>query len=229
MGPKRTLKPRGAKRSAERRRLMMHGAETLATVELVACIIGGPAATKRAIAVLEGGGLQALARAEPAHVCRAGGVRPAEAAAVAAAVELGRRVAQRATPYARSIEGPGDVAEFLRASIGDLPRESFVVIGLDVQLRLRMIRTVAVGSLASVHVHPRDVFAPFIGAGIHAVILAHNHPSGGVEPSDADVLLSHRMVAAGRLLGMPVLDHLIVTRTCAVSLAELGMLDPPLG
>ena len=230
MGPKRTLKPRGATRGAERRRLMVHGAEALATVELAACIIGGPAATMRASAALEGlGGLRALERAEPWQVCRAAGVRPAEAAALVAAVELGRRVAQHATPYARTIKGPGDVAGLLRTAIGHLPRESLVVIGLDVQLRLRMIRTVAVGALASVHVYPREVFAPCIGAGIHAVILAHNHPSGDGEPSDADVEFSHRMVAAGRLLGMSVLDHVIVTRTGAVSLAELGMLDPLLG
>ena len=175
MGPKRTLKPRGAKRSAERRRLMMLGAEALA------------------------------------------------------AVELGWRGGQRVRLDARIIRGPGDIAEILRTLIGDEPRETFVAIGLDARLRIRMFRTVAVGGVASVDVHMRDVFAPFMGAGIHAVIVAHNHPSGVAEPSDADRLLSLRMAEVGRLLGMLVLDHLIITRTAAVSLPELGMLDPPLG
>jgi DNA repair protein RadC len=209
--------------------MMAHGAEALAPVELMACVIGGPAALERAIAVLhDAGGLRALERAEPWQVCRAARVRPADAAALVAAVELGRRVARVATPYARSIKGPGDVAELLRATIGHLPRESFVVLGVDTRQRLRMIRTVAGGSIAGVAVHPRDVFSPFIGAGIRALILAHNHPGGEGEPSDADVVLSHRMAEAGRLLGMPVLDHVIVTRAGAVSLAELGMLEPPI-
>jgi DNA repair protein RadC len=158
-------------------------------------------------------------------------VRPAEVAALVAAVELGRRVAQVASPYARTIKGPNDVAELLRATIGCLPRESFLVVGLDTRQRLRMIRTVAVGSIAGIAVHPRDVFAPFIGAGIHALFLAHNHPSGEDEdePSDADLLLARRMGAAGRLLGVPVVDHVIVTRTRVVSLAELGVLEPPIG
>jgi DNA repair protein RadC len=230
MRPKRTLKPRAATLRAEHRRLLVHGAEALAPVELVACVLGGPCATTRAMALLyDAGGLRALERGEPWQVCHAGGVRPAEAAAIVAAVELGRRIAQLATPYARTIKGPGDVAELLRPSIGHLPRESFIVMGLDTRQRLRMIRTIAVGSLAGVHVHPRDVFAPLIGAGIHAVILAHNHPSGDLEPSDADVMLTHRMGEAGRLLGIPVLDHVIVTRAGAVSMAELGVLEPPIG
>jgi DNA repair protein RadC len=230
MRPKRTLKPRGCSLGAEQRRLMTHGPEALAPVELVACVIGGPVAIERAIAVLHGaGGLRALERAEPWQVCRAAGARPAEAAALVAAVELGRRVARVATPYARTIKGPSDVAELLRATIGHLPRESFIVLGLDTRQRLRMVRTVAVGAVAGVVVHPRDVFAPFIGAGIHGLILAHNHPTGDPEPSDADVVLTHRMSAAGRMLGMPVLDHVIVTRAGAVSLAALGVLEPSIG
>lgn len=67
---------------------------------------------------------------------------------------------------------------------------------------------------------------PLVRAGLHSVLLAHNHPSGEAEPSEADVMLTHRMVAAGRLLGIEVLDHIVVTRAATVSLADLGMLEP---
>lgn len=211
-----------------RERMMLFGREQLADVELLALVLGGGHAVNRALTLLQdAGGLLGIDRASPQQLCRTPGVGLAGATAICAALELGRRVAQLQVPYARSIEGPDDVAAFLRASIGASSQETFLVLGLDVRQRLQMIRTIAVGSLCSVQVHPREVFRPLVQAGMHAVILVHNHPSGEPEPSDADVMLTHRMSEIGRLLGIPVLDHLVVTRDATVSLAELGMLEAP--
>lgn len=211
-----------------RERMMLFGREQLADVELLALILGGGHAINRALTLLQdAGGLAGLDRADPQQLCRSSGVGLAGATAICAALELGRRVAQLQIPYARAIEGPDDVAEFLRASIGASTQEMFLVLGLDVRQRLQMIRTIAMGSLASVQVHPREVFRPLVQAGMHAVILVHNHPSGEPEPSEADVVLTQRMAEIGRLLGIPVLDHIVVTRASTVSLAELGMLEPP--
>jgi DNA repair protein RadC len=231
MTRKRALKPhRRAACGPVARRLMMFGREHLADVELLALVIGGANATARALALQHHvGGLLAFDRADPRELARVRGVGPAGAAAIAAALEIGRRAAQTRIPYARTIKGPDDVAEILRVSIGPAPRESFIVLGLDVRQRLQVIRTIAVGELASVLVHPREVFRPLVHAGMHAVILAHNHPSGDPDPSDADVLLTHRMVAVGRMVGIPVLDHIVVTRSHTVSMAGLGLLEPPLG
>lgn len=210
-----------------RERMMLFGREQLSDVELLALVLGGGHAITRALALLhDAGGLLGLDRADPQQLCRTAGVGLASATAICAALELGRRVAQLQVPYARTIAGPDDVAEFLRASIGASAQEMFLVLGLDVRQRLQMVRTIAMGSLASVQVHPREVFRPLVQAGMHAVILVHNHPSGEAEPSEADVVLTHRMVAIGGLLGIPVLDHLVVTRTTTVSLAELGVLEP---
>jgi DNA repair protein RadC len=212
-----------------RGRLLMFGRERLADVELLALVLGGEDAMARALAVLHGvGGLAALDDADPRDLARVHGVGPAKAAAIVAALEIGRRVAQLAAPYARTIRGPEDVADFLRTTLGPAPRESFLVMGLDVRHRLQVIRTVAVGELASVHVHPREVFRPLVRAGMHSAILAHNHPGGEPDPSDADVLLTHRMVEVGRMVGIPVVDHIVVTRARTVSMAALGFLDPPL-
>lgn len=207
-----------------RERMMLFGREQLSEVELLALILGGGHAIARGMALLQDtGGLLGLERASPQQLCRTPGVGLAGASAISAALELGRRVARLQLPYARAIEGPADVAEFLRASIGTAAQETFLVLGLDVRQRLQMIRTIAVGSLASVQVHPREVFRPLVQGGMHAVILVHNHPSGEPEPSDADVVLTHRMAGVGDLLGIPVLDHLVVTRDSMTSLAELGL------
>jgi DNA repair protein RadC len=202
----------------------------LADVELLALVLGGEDATGRALAVLHHvGGLAALADADPRDLARVRGVGPARAAAIVAALEIGRRVAQLAIPHARRITGPDDVAAFLRAAIGTVPQESVIVLGLDVRHRLRMVRTVATGELASAQVHPREVFRPLVRAGMHSMIIAHSHPSGDPHPSDADVLMTHRVAEVGRVLGIPLLDHIVVTRTSTVSMAALGLLDPPLG
>lgn len=207
--------------------MMLLGREQLADVELLALVLGGGHSLTRALALLQdAGGLIGLDRADPQQLCRTTGIGLASATAICAALELGRRVAQLQIPYARTIAGPDDVAEFLRATIGAAQQELFLVLGLDVRQRLQMIRTIAMGSLASVQVHPREVFRPLVQAGMHAVILVHNHPSGEPEPSEADVELTQRMLEVGRLLGIPVLDHLVVTRTSMVSLAELGVLEP---
>lgn len=235
MRPKRSKPPTVASApaaSAEgpdtRGRLMVLGRESLTDVDLVSLVLGGEEAAARAFALLRHvGGLAGLSRAEPRDLARVPGVGPARAAALIAALEIGRRVAQIPISYARTIRGPDDVAEFLRTTHGPAPRESFLVLGLDVRHRLQLIRTVAVGELASVHVHPREVFRPLVRAGMHSAILAHNHPSGEPDPSDADVLLTRRMVAVGRMVGIPVLDHIIVARTSTISMAALGLLDPP--
>lgn len=208
---------------SERRRLLLLGPDKMADVELLALILGGDKPIERALVLLrDAGGLRGLDLTPAQRLARMGGVGASGAVAIAAAVELGRRVAGLPTPYGRTIAGPGDVAGFLRASLGAAPQEHFLVLGLDVRQRLRMIRTIAIGSLCCVNVHPREVFRPLVVAGMHAAILVHNHPSGEAEPSDADITLTHRMAEVGRVLGVPVLDHVVVTRDAMVSMAEDG-------
>lgn len=211
-----------------RERMMLFGREQLADVELLALVLGGGHSVTRSMALLQdAGGLLGLHAAVPQQLSRTAGVGLAGATAVCAAFELGHRVARLELPYARTIESPEDVERFLRASLGTATQETFIVLGLDVRRRLQMIRTVAVGSAASVQVHPREVFRPMVQSGMHSVILVHNHPSGQAEPSDADVLLTHRLARVGELLGIPVVDHLVVSRTQLVSLADRGIMAVP--
>ncbi len=98
------------------------------------------------------------------------------------------------------------------------------MITLDARSQAVALFEIAVGSLSRVELHPREVFKAAIRTGAHSIILLHNHPSGQPEPSQSDILITERMVEAGRLVGMPVVDHIVLTATDHRSLAELGMM-----
>jgi DNA repair protein RadC len=125
------------------------------------------------------------------------------------------------------IGDPDKVVRFLRQAIGRKQQEWFAVILLDARQRVIDILGVSIGTLASVDVHPREVFREAVRRAAHSILIAHNHPSGDAEPSDSDVHLTHRMSEVGKLVGIPVLDHLILTPTGSVSLAAMGLVPNP--
>lgn len=207
---------------------MVLGREVLSDVELLALVLGGGYALPRAFRLLATvGGLLGLDRALPQELCTVPGIGVAGATAVCGALELGRRAGRLPFPDATPVRTPGDVAAFVQLSFGPLEQEQFAVLGLDARLRVRLVQRVAVGSLSQVDVHPREVFRPLIRSAMHAVILVHNHPSGDPSPSDADIELTLRLSEVGRLVGIPVLDHLVVTRDECVSLASMGFVPAP--
>jgi DNA repair protein RadC len=159
-------------------------------------------------------GARDLASATPrdlAEVTGAAGREPAWARRVPAAFRLAALA-----PYAGrardsgAITQPGEVAAVVRARLSGADREHFAVVHLDARSLILDVETVAIGTLASVDVHPRSVFRGAIRRNTHAIVVAHNHPSGVVEPSDADHELTRRLVDAGELVGIPVVDHVIV-------------------
>lgn len=120
---------------------------------------------------------------------------------------------------------PAEAAPLLAQYIGETDREVFAVALLTIRHRVLGLHTVSVGCLTSSLVHPREVFKPAILAGAAALLLAHNHPSGDPEPSAEDIALTRRLVSAGQLLGIEVLDHLILGEAGRfVSLRERGVL-----
>jgi DNA repair protein RadC len=208
-----------------RERIMLHGRAALSDMELIALVLGGGNSLQRAALLLQHfGGLRELDAASPHELAEVAGMGVASAAAVAAAFELGRRVALTDLPYTAPLRTPDDVAAYARARIGGMDREEFLLLGLDARQRVRLVHSVAVGSLSQVDVHPREVFRPLVRAGMHSVILVHNHPSGDAHPSGADVELTNRLCEVGRLVGIPVIDHLVVTRTDSVSFSGMGLL-----
>jgi len=142
----------------------------------------------------------------------------------------GFRIALVREPGVKLAERPqirvaAEAAPLLAQYIGETDREVFAVALLTIRRRVLGLHTVSVGCLTSSLVHPREVFKPAILAGSAALILAHNHPSGDPEPSAEDVALTRRLVAAGQLLGIEVLDHVVLGEAGRfVSLRERGVL-----
>ena len=125
-------------------------------------------------------------------------------------LSLVRETASARYVQPRRIKSGRDVADLLRAFIADDPRELFVAVYLDGKHGVIAIHTVAIGCADSARVHPREVFAPGIQLGAVGIVVAHNHPSGDAEPSAEDRLITDRLKAAGELLGVELLDHVIV-------------------
>jgi len=157
---------------------------------------------------------------------RAAGATAAQAKKIRAAFGMVRacdELCQEVTKGTQ-ITQPSDVARMLANTIGNKEQEYFVAILLDARQRVQALLAVAVGSLSQVDVHPRELFRDAIRHRAHSIILAHNHPSGSAEPSQADLDLTVRMVEAGKLVGIPVLDHIVTTKRGTTSLASAGLM-----
>jgi DNA repair protein RadC len=152
------------------------------------------------------------------------GVGKAKAVQLKASAEFARRVGKplNASPP-RAIETADAADELIRPRLADKKQEHFVALLLDNRHRLIRLQPVAVGTLSASLVHPREVFKEAIASSAACVILAHNHPSGDPEPSDHDLTLTKRLVQAGKLLGIEVLDHLIVGSRRTLSLKAVGV------
>lgn len=150
------------------------------------------------------------------------GVGQAKAAGLVAGFELARRGLNRDLGIAPSISRPADAAGLL-ADIKDHRKEHFVALFLNARNQVICREDVSVGSLNASLVHPREVFAPAVGSSAASVILAHNHPSGDVTPSREDIELTRRMVQAGEIMGIEVLDHLIVASGRFLSMKEANL------
>lgn len=197
-----------------REKLERLGASALGDNELLAIVLGHGRARLSALdlanSMLEAGGLQALVRARHGELRRQTGIGAARAAQVLAAIELGRRTLTRGGQTRPQLVTPREVAEYLLPQFGNRPVEQFGVLLLDTKHRVLRASVLSVGTLDASIVHPREVFREATAAGAAALVLFHNHPSGDPEPSDDDVRLTQRLMAAGVLMGIDVLDHVIL-------------------
>jgi DNA repair protein RadC len=214
-----------------RERLRASGAAALSQRELLAILIGSGTEGRSAFEVAGdllgrgGGSLRRLAASSPAELEQVGGVGPAVASRVSAALELGRRLA-REGPVARTrIGGPRDVYERCAPGMRDLPQEEFRVLLLNTQHSVMGEVVITRGTLDASLVHAREVFRPAIAESAAAVILVHNHPSGEPAPSADDRAVTTQLVQCGRLLGITVLDHVIIGDGRYVSFVESGLLQ----
>jgi DNA repair protein RadC len=211
-----------------REKLERAGPGALGDNELLAVLVGHGTALADVLGVANrllaaAGGVHGLARLSTGELGRIGGVGPAIAGRIRAAVELGRRTLTPA-PDRVDMRSWHSAGRFLVPQFGAYPVERFGVVLLDTGLRVLGTRLLSTGSLDETPAHPREVFREAVGGGAAAVVVFHNHPSGDPAPSLDDVDLTRRLVAAGEVLGVQVMDHLILTdaRYCSVMYCRDG-------
>ena len=175
---------------------------------------------RRVRALLERFDLATLARLEPLVLEREGGLTPVQARRVAAAFSLGRTLEGARVQRREPLCNAGRVAKLMEPQLRGLEHETFHVLVLDAKHRLCTRELVSQGTLTASLVHPREVFRSAIRLSAAAVVVVHNHPSGDPEPSEEDLGATRRLLEAGHLLGIPLLDHVIVGRGTHVSLRE---------
>ena len=207
-----------------REKLSAYGPKKLGDLELVALLLGSGTA-KQPLLRLAALVLEVLDAKQDSlrleDLAALEGIGPARAMSVLAALELARR---RIRPAGMKVCDPGDVFALLR-QYSAKRQEHFLTVTLNGANEVLAIRVITIGLLDRTHVHPREVFADAITDRAASVILAHNHPSGSLDPSEEDRVVTRRLVEAGRLLGMPVLDHLIITERGYLSFEEAGLLQ----
>lgn len=210
-----------------RERMIKYGPSVLQTSELLAIVLrsgtkklGAQDLARHLIHKFES--LKGVSQATIEELCQVDGVGPVKAIEIQAAFELGRRLAGARAEERPQITGPGDAAEIFERQLNDRSREHFVAILLDTKHRLIKLEEISVGSLNGSVVHPRECFKPAVQASAAAVIFAHNHPSGDVQPSKEDKEITSRLHDAGEIMGIKMLDHLILGDGAFYSMKEEG-------
>ena len=153
------------------------------------------------------------------------GVGIGKGARILAAVELGKRISLAVSDYRPQINSSRDAANLLMDDMRHLEQEVFKIILLNTKNKVLGLETIAVGGLNQAGVEPREVFRSAIKKNVHAIILAHNHPSGDPEPSEEDFLLTKRLLTASELIGIPILDHIIIGEYGYASFKEKNLMN----
>jgi DNA repair protein RadC len=212
-----------------RERLLERGAHTLSDAELLALLLGSGTRGRSAVElarelITRFGSLRNLLTAEPRAACEHSGMGPARHARLQAALELARRHFREALLQGPALAAPEVTRTFLLAQLRDRPYEVFCCLYLDSRHRLLAFEELFRGTIDRAGVHPREVLRQTLLHNAAAVIFAHNHPSGVLEPSQADELITRRLKEALALMDVRVLDHFIIGEGGCFSFAEHGLL-----
>lgn len=211
-----------------RERLRAHGPGALSLRELLALLVGSGSSAASALEVADAvgrasrGSLPRLMSMDPGMLEAIEGVGPATAARILAALELGRRVHVASVLDDPVVRGPADIFARVGGRLAAAGQEEFHVLLLDTRHRVRREIMVTRGTLDASLIHPREVFRQAILERAAAVVLVHNHPSGDPTPSVEDRAVTRQLAQAGKAVGIPVLDHVIVGHGAWVSMSQEG-------
>ena len=212
-----------------RERLLKFGPEALSAQELLALIIGRGIPKKSVMNIAQEllarfGNVKAIGQATIEELSQIKGIGLAKAAQIKASFELGRREELEPELKHFDIKDPESVVKAIRASIKDKAKEHFKLILLNPRNKIIGISTISIGTLNASLVHPREVFKDAIMHSAASVVLAHNHPSGDPEPSEDDITITKRLIEAGKILGIEVMDHIIIAKNGFFSFKEKGLI-----
>ena len=210
-----------------RERLISEGPESISTAELIAIILGSGMKGKSVLQlsqelIMHFGSLKNLAEATITELCQIRGLGQVKAVQLKAAFALGLRASKQLIPPKYRIETPLHAYHLLKDHLEAEKREVFIIILQDTKGFVINHEMISVGTLSNTLVHPREVFYPAIRHKAASIILAHNHPSGDPTPSKQDQKLTENLVNAGKMMGIPVHDHIIIGEQKFISMRENG-------
>lgn len=215
-----------------REKLLARGASYLSNAELLAILLrtGTREASvlhiaEQVLAHYRDRGIVELVNMEPQELAGIKGVGLAKAATVVAAIELGRRLSMKAVDHIETVHGPEDAARYAMPRLRHEQREHFMALLLDRRNHILSMTDISIGSQSASVVHPREVFRKAIQYSAASLIVLHNHPSGDPAPSPEDIAVTKRLVDAGQIMDIPVLDHIILGCENFISLKEEGMVQ----
>lgn len=210
-----------------RERMLQYGPQVLSNAELLAVLLRTGTLAESAVHLAERvlvdcEGIRGLVDASIEQLTQIRGIGPAKALQIQAGIELGRRIAQSKLPETMVIRSPRDVADLMTEDLRYLQKEHFVCLFLNTKNQVLAKETMSIGSLNASIVHPREVFRAAIKRSSASIICIHNHPSGNPTPSSDDIEITRRLIEAGSIIGIDVLDHIIIGDKTYVSLKEQG-------
>ncbi len=213
-----------------REKLALHGRRQLTNAELLAIMIRGGNQNETAVDLSKKilrfyeYDLSILSGLDVKDFTKFKGMAEAKATTIIAALELGRRRKELDKPVKPKISCPKDIYDYLRPDLADLSHEEFWILLLNRGHFVISKQCISKGGQSSTIVDPKIIFKIAIEQNAAAIILVHNHPSGNLKPSKADLSITKKLIEAGALLELPVLDHLIVTDQSFLSLADEGLI-----
>ncbi|GFN34480.1 RadC family protein [Tepidimicrobium xylanilyticum] len=213
-----------------REKLVKHGPSSLSNAELIAVIIRTGYQEDTAIDLanrllsIDQSGIGYLSHATVEELTKIKGIGTCKAAQIIAAIELGKRISSRGGEDKLKVDSPFVIAELVMEEMRYLRKEHFKIAILDTKNQIISIENISIGSLNSSIVHPREVFNIAIRRSANSIILIHNHPSGDPTPSKEDINITHRLIEAGNIIGITVLDHIIIGDNKYISFKEKNII-----
>ena len=213
-----------------REKLLREGSDRLSTTEILAILINSGTKEISALEIaaqllsIDKRGVRFLAECSPEELGRIKGMGQAKICTVLAAVELGKRIAAAPVRDRNLIRSSSDIADLFMEKMRYYKKEHFVSLMINAKGEIIEETEVSIGDLCSSSTHPREVFVDAVKRSAGSVVFLHNHPSGDPSPSDTDIQTTKRLIEAGTILGIPVLDHIIIGDCIYVSMKAMGLI-----